>query len=870
MLADIALILVAAKLAAELCERVKVPAVVGEIVVGIVIGPSLLGWVDHSEPVTALAELGVLLLLVQVGMEMDLAELGKVGRASLGVAAIGVAAPFVLGSAAGLGFGESGNTALFVGAALTATSVGITARVFGDLRALATTEARIVLGAAVADDVLGLIILTVVVKIVSGGDVDAGAIAGTVGGAIGFVVVATVVGSMAAPAIFGYVARVSRSSATIVVLAFAVMLAFAWAAAEANLAPIIGAFIAGIAIGRTRQHARVERDFGSIANVLIPVFFVQIGIDADLGAMARPAVLGLAGALLVAAIVGKVAAAGGAAGLRVDKLLIGVGMLPRGEVGIIFASIGLAEGVLGDDQYAALLIVVLVTTLMTPPLLRWRIAGARAAQASTPSDGTAGSGSGDWDVAVVADRIVLRGAPSPVHTVPIALEVARLATDATPDASVVDWFGAHAAAPLQWRPADTDGLVGVLRHGDARSLRFLDVTGVLDRALPEVGEALAHRRADPGELDPTRVLQLPTVQQVAPTADRAALLGALVIDVCETGAPDCASKLAERLDPERSAAIADVVAGATMLDRALTNPGVLAEASILQLAHHLGRPDVVADAHALAAARLDDDDWRRIELDEMRDRILTALSHPELRDGDATLVGTRRQAALAALGPGVDQAVAVARGRIENASPSFLVSHEPAELARQAVLAGVLPGRAAVRITVDELPDPGWWSVTVSCRDRPGLLARLTDALAASDVDVASATLTTWPDGGVVDSFVVRSDQRPDEGRMAERMERRLKGRIDLTSLTDVSVSFDDDALPWQTVCTVQGRDRPRLLAATSAALASVKIDVHAATVGPGPDGVEVENRFQVTDRHGRKLDAARRDAIRRAFGCPT
>ncbi|CAN5663121.1 hypothetical protein BH24ACT5_BH24ACT5_05070 [soil metagenome] len=870
MLADIALILVAAKLAAELCERVNVPAVVGEIVVGIVIGPSLLGWVDHSEPVTALAELGVLLLLVQVGMEMDLAELGKVGRASLGVAVIGVAAPFLLGGAAGMAFCESGNTALFVGAALTATSVGITARVFGDLKALAITEARIVLGAAVADDVLGLIILTVVVKIVSGGNVDAGAIAGTVGGAIGFVVVAIIVGSMAAPMVFGYVTRVSRSSATIVVLAFAFMLAVAWAAAEANLASIIGAFIAGIAIGRTRQHARVERDFGSIANVLIPVFFVQIGIDADLAAMARPAVLGLAGALLVAAIVGKVAAAGGAAGLRVDKLLIGVGMLPRGEVGIIFASIGLAEGVLGDDQYAALLIVVLVTTLMTPPLLRWRIAGVRATAASAGEVVVvvvdAASGSGGWDVAVVADRIVLRGSPSPVHTIPIALEVARLAMGATPDTSVVDWFGAHTAVPLQWRPSDTDGLIDVLRHGDARSLRFLDVTGVLDRALPEVGEALAHRRADPGELDPTRVLQLPTVQQVASTADRTALLGALVIDVCVTGAPDCASNLARRLDPERGGAIADVVEGATMLDRALTNPGVLAEASILQLAHHLGRREVVADAHALAVARLDVDDWRRAELDEMRDRIVTALSHPELLDGDATLLGTRRQAALAVLGPGADDA----RRRIENASASFLVSHEPAELARQATLAGLRPGRSAVRIAVDELPDPGRGGVTVSCRDRPGLLARLSDALAASDLDVVSATLTTWPDGGVVDSFVVRCDERPDARGVAERMERRLKGRIDLTSLADVAVSFDDDALPWHTVCTVRGPDRPRLLAATSAALAAAKVDVHAATVGPGPDGHEVENRFQVTDRHGRKLDAAMRDAVRRAFGRAT
>ena len=187
MLLDLAVILIAAKLAAELCERVSVPAVVGEIVVGILIGPSVLGWIPaDSEPIVALAELGVLLLLVQVGMEMDLAELGRVGRASMAVAVIGVAVPFVLGGAVALGFGETGNTALFIGAALTATSVGITARVFGDLRALATTEARVVLGAAVADDVLGLIILTVVVKIVTGGDVDAVSILATIGGAVGF------------------------------------------------------------------------------------------------------------------------------------------------------------------------------------------------------------------------------------------------------------------------------------------------------------------------------------------------------------------------------------------------------------------------------------------------------------------------------------------------------------------------------------------------------------------------------------------------------------------------------------------------------------------------------------------------------------
>jgi Kef-type K+ transport system membrane component KefB/predicted amino acid-binding ACT domain protein len=861
MLLDLAVILVAAKLAAELCERVNVPAVVGEIVVGILIGPSVLGWIPaDSEPVVALAELGVLLLLVQVGMEMDLAELGRVGRASLTVAVIGVAAPFVLGSGVALGFGEDGNTALFIGAALTATSVGITARVFGDLRALATTEARVVLGAAVADDVLGLIILTVVVKIVTGDGVDALSILGTIGGATGFLVVATAVALVAVPLGFRAVERGSRSSATIVVVAFAFVLAFSWTASWANLAPIIGAFVAGLAIGRSDQHARIEREFGATANVFIPIFFVQIGINADLSAMARPAVLGLAAALLAVGIIGKLAAAGGTTGLRVDRLLVGIGMIPRGEVGIIFASIGLAEGVFGDDVYAALLIVVLASTLMTPPLLRWRIASLRfdGAAAATVDDG-----GGDWDIAVVGDRIVLRGRPPTALSVPLALEVARLAPLATPDSTVVDWFGARAGSELTWSPDDTAGLVAVLRDGDARSLRFLDVTGVLDRALPEVGEALARRRADPGELDPTRILQLPTVQRIDHDADRTTLLAALVSDVCETGAPHCATSLAARLDPGRAAGVVEVVDGAALLGGALANPDAFGETSILQLAEHFGNAAAVDAAHEIALARLDEHDWRRKELDEIRDRVITALSHPELRGGATTLVDTRRRAAIGALGAHAD----AARARLEKASPTFLISHQPAELARQASLVGDLPRRGVVRVVVAELDEPGIHRVDVSCRDRPGLLARLTDALAGAGLDVVSASLTTWPDGGVLDSFVVRSADRPDPGLLTERMERRLTGRISLASLAEVEITFDDSVFPWHTQCVVRGPDRRGLLAAIAAAFDAAKVDVHAARVGTGPTGVGVENHFQVTDRHGRKLGERGRAAVLAAFG---
>ena len=194
VLLDILVVLVAAKLAAEIAERINVPAVVGEIVAGAVIGPSILGFVGTDETLNVLGELGVILLLLGVGMEMDLAGLGAVGRSAMSVACVGVVVPMAGGFAVALALGHSDNQSLFIGAALAATSVGITARVFSDLRALATVEARTVLAAAVADDVLGLVILTVVVRLVSEGSVSIGDVAVILAVAIGFLIVATAVG----------------------------------------------------------------------------------------------------------------------------------------------------------------------------------------------------------------------------------------------------------------------------------------------------------------------------------------------------------------------------------------------------------------------------------------------------------------------------------------------------------------------------------------------------------------------------------------------------------------------------------------------------------------------------------------------------
>lgn len=379
ILGNLLIIILVARLAAELAERIKIPAVLGEIVAGIIIGPSVLGLIDPikhldvANMVLLLGEIGVILLLFQVGLEMDLGEMAKVGKPALLVAIIGVAVPFAAGFGVAASFGEDAKVALFIGAALTATSVGITARVLGDLRALALRESRIVLGAAVADDVLGLVILTVVVKVVTEGSISAGVVLETIGLAVGFLLLTGLLAIYVIPRAFTRIDRLAKSSTSIVSIAFALTLAFSLLANQAKLAFIIGAFMAGLAVGRSTQHERIAEGLNPLGHIFIPVFFASIGINADLDAMFKPSVLALASVLTVVAIVGKLIAGIGIGRSSGDKLLIGIGMIPRGEVGLIFASIGLSKGVLDDELYGALLLMVLVTTLLTPPLLRQKL-----------------------------------------------------------------------------------------------------------------------------------------------------------------------------------------------------------------------------------------------------------------------------------------------------------------------------------------------------------------------------------------------------------------------------------------------------------------------------------------------------------------
>lgn len=378
--------LVGAKLLGELAERVGQPAVLGELVAGVLLGGSVLGIAPAEgvagEVIHVLAELGVLLLLFEIGLETDLREMFRVGTASLSVAIVGVAVPFALGfvywaylpHASPLAGTDRITEGIFIGATLTATSVGITARVLSDLGRLSSREARIIIGAAVIDDVLGLVILSVVSGLAAGTAVSLGSIARTLGVAVGFLVVAVIAGRFLLPRLFDVIVRM-RARYVLLVFAFAFALGLASLAAIAGSAVIVGAFAAGLILSGTNQFDIIEREVKPVASVFTPVFFVSIGASVNLRLLdpTNPGArltLGVAAVLVALAIIGKIAAGWGAPWSPFRRIVVGVGMIPRGEVGLIFADIGRRAGVFGEDVFGAVLVMVMATTFVAPPALK--------------------------------------------------------------------------------------------------------------------------------------------------------------------------------------------------------------------------------------------------------------------------------------------------------------------------------------------------------------------------------------------------------------------------------------------------------------------------------------------------------------------
>ena len=365
------LILAAAKLMAEICERLRQPAVVGEILAGVVIGPSLLGWVQPSELISILAEIGVIFLLFNVGLETKPAAIFRVGKRAAVVAVLGVILPFIAGYAIAMWWDGSFVEAMFIGAALVATSVGITARVLGSMGLLDLETSRIILGAAVIDDILGLIILSVV-SAVSQGSVDLFALGKTAGLAVVFTVFVATIGAKmvtrAAPAI-----NKLRIEKPFFNLGLILCLGLSFAAIYVGVAAIIGAFLAGMALAEaTEDNQKMHRLTSGVTEFLVPFFLVNIGMQLDLSVFRDVSVVVLAIIITLIAVVTKFIGCGlGAWGMKPKQMAqIGAGMVPRGEVGIVVAQIGLGLAAISQPFFAAVLFMAVATTLIAPPFIK--------------------------------------------------------------------------------------------------------------------------------------------------------------------------------------------------------------------------------------------------------------------------------------------------------------------------------------------------------------------------------------------------------------------------------------------------------------------------------------------------------------------
>jgi Kef-type K+ transport system membrane component KefB len=397
----LAIVLLGARLFSEAASRVGIPAVIGELAAGVILGPSLLGWVSPSATLEILAEIGIVLLLFEVGMDTDVYRLARTGAKPFIVALVGFVLPFVLGSAISLyGFGLPLIVSLFIGGTLTATSIGITVRVLTELRRRSSDEAQIVIGAAVLDDILGVIALAFLYQFAVIGEATLASVGGVSLYMVLFVVLAPVAAKIVAWVI-DHFDRKSASPGLLVVMVVSLIMLFSYLAHLVGAPLILGGFAAGIAMGHRFQLSvaqrlglpfatalnralaaaphlaeRLEQQLRPLIQVFTPIFFVMVGVSLNLSAVdwGSGFVWELGGALLVIAVAGKWVAGYCIREPRLRQTVIGLSMVPRGEVGLIFAQVGLVNGILNAEAYAALLVVIALTTALPPFALKWTYA----------------------------------------------------------------------------------------------------------------------------------------------------------------------------------------------------------------------------------------------------------------------------------------------------------------------------------------------------------------------------------------------------------------------------------------------------------------------------------------------------------------
>ncbi|MCH7950049.1 MAG: cation:proton antiporter [Candidatus Dadabacteria bacterium] len=393
----LALILIFSKVFGELAERIKQPSVLGELVAGIILGGSVLAIVPSVAGMAGyntfhlLAEVGVAILLFEIGLETDLKDLIKVGFTSMLVAIVGVIVPFALGFASILVFekyGMLGNVdpnftiliAITAGATLTATSVGITARVLSDMNRLQSGEAKIILGAAVIDDILGLIILGVVSGLIESSESGIGVSvsAASVGiiflKAFGFLFAAIIIGNLISKRLFNLVEKM-RVRGVLLLSALSFAFIFAYLASLVGLAPIVGAFAAGLVLANTNQFKSIEERLKPVSDFFTPIFFIMVGAAVDVSVFnpfvkENIPILLIALILFIVAVVGKLVSGFAVLQKGIKKSVVAVGMIPRGEVGLIFAQMGLTYGIFTSELFSAVTVMVMLTTFIAPPLLK--------------------------------------------------------------------------------------------------------------------------------------------------------------------------------------------------------------------------------------------------------------------------------------------------------------------------------------------------------------------------------------------------------------------------------------------------------------------------------------------------------------------
>jgi Kef-type K+ transport system membrane component KefB len=369
VLLQLFVLLLAAKLGDELFKRIGAPTLIGEILGGVIVGPSVLGWYELGPETQLFAEIGVVLLLFQVGVETRLHELVRVGVTAAAVALLGVAVPLAGGIGLGLALGHAPGVALFLGAALTATSVGVTARVLQQLGLTSSAVGRVVIGAAVIDDVLAMLILAVATGL-TGGELEPLRIVGTVALAVAFIVLVGLGGTRLLSRRRSLLTE-PRFAETPFLPGMVLMLGLAAASAAIGLAAIIGAFLAGLVAGESSEREALEVEVAPVAAFFTPFFFGAIGAQVQLASLADPIILGAVALITAIAIATKLTGAFLGA-LRLGSraaLVVGWGMVPRGEVGIVVAGLGLQLGVIDTGLFTAVVAMCVVTTVLVPPLM---------------------------------------------------------------------------------------------------------------------------------------------------------------------------------------------------------------------------------------------------------------------------------------------------------------------------------------------------------------------------------------------------------------------------------------------------------------------------------------------------------------------